>query len=150
MKAKVEVADHMIWLRHVHGSGELLQVLEGLSPNQPVTLKVSGELGPWRKAAPYARSGRPTPALVPLGSAKAHWGRLFHQRKGEVVDIEFVPDRSPSSATADLQSGANGWERAPEADRAAAWEAFKALMNAGWRSDGSYGPRDELYDRDER
>ncbi|WP_411289275.1 hypothetical protein [Phenylobacterium sp.] len=35
-----------------------------------------------------------------------------------------------------------------KAERDAAAAAFRALAGQGWRSDGPYGPREELYDRD--
>ncbi len=42
----------------------------------------------------------------------------------------------------------SGQEPPDEAERQAAWEAFKALRNAGWTSDGRKLSRDELYDRE--
>jgi len=32
-------------------------------------------------------------------------------------------------------------------ERSAAFEALLKLADHGWKSDGPYGPRDELYDR---
>ena len=146
--AQVEVRDYALWTKHIHGSESLKQRLESLAPDQTVVLRVAGEEGVWRKMSAYRTSGTPTPGLSPIGPMQARWGELYRRVKsagGGVVEIELVGETGGAPA-ADTSTR---WEMASEAEREAAWEALKALSQAGWRSEGPYGPRDELYDRDD-
>src|SRR5262249_50456430 len=107
---------------------------------------VDGRIGTWRKMSRNATTGASTPGLQPLGDAGKHWRELFRMHKedgGAVVEIELV-----SSETGPLPAVKARWEEASPDEREAAWEAFKALRQAGWRSDKPYGARDELYERD--
>jgi hypothetical protein len=148
--AQVEVSDYALWIKHIHGGEALKRRLEALAPDETVILRIAGDEGMWRKMSAYRTSGRPTPGLSPIGPMQARWGELYRRYKAEgggLVEIELVSDAVPKSGRKDVPSR---WEEAPEAERKAAWEAFKALRNAGWRSEGPYGARDELYDRDDR
>lgn len=146
--AHVEVRDYALWTKHVHGDEALRARLESLEPEQTITLKVAGEEGLWRKMSAYRTSGNPTPGLSPIGPMQTRWGEIYRKFKsqgGGLVEIELVSDKGESG-----QVGVSPrWEHASEAERDAAWEAFRALWNAGWRSERPYGPRDELYERDE-
>lgn len=151
--AQVTVSDYALWIKHIHGDEELRRVLHALPPEATVRLRIAGEVGIWRKMSAYRTSGRTTPGLSPLGAAQMRWRSLYRQHKphgGAVVEIELAPDGSGESAASREGSGTASGERPSEAERQAAWEAFLALTNAGWRSDVPYGPREELYDRDER
>jgi hypothetical protein len=154
--AHVEVKDYALWTKHVHGDEGLRARLESLAPEQTVTLKIAGEEGLWRKMSAYRTSGNPTPGLSPLGPMQARWGEIYRRYKsqgGGLVEIELVDDNGGAGQSDNGGSGQTGvpppWEQASKAEREAAWEAFKALWNAGWRSERPYGPRDELYERNE-
>jgi hypothetical protein len=202
MASKVEVTDHQIWIRHVHGDAALKARLERLEPGALVTLRVNGIEGVWRKMDGSRTSGLPTPGLRPLGKAGEAWRELYRRfgpKSGELVEITVAVDEAdlgtaPGSAvdggsqaafaertrarwhrgsgidreavTAETGSGREGlmetqmgqraasvtiWEPAGTlAEREAAWQAFlRAARESKWRSNGPYGPRDELYDRDE-
>jgi hypothetical protein len=154
--AQVEVRDYALWTKHVHGDEGLRTRLESLEPEQTITLKIAGEEGLWRKMSAYRSSGKPTPGLSPIGPMHARWGdiyRRFKSQGGGLVEIELVDDKGGTGQSDNGGSGQAGvpprWEHASKAEREAAWEAFKALWSAGWRSERPYGPRDELYERDE-
>jgi hypothetical protein len=159
--ARVEVRDYVMWIKHIHGDDMLRERLSSLGPGEVVTLKVDGREGLWRKVGANRSNGGPVPGLAPIGPAKAHWGELFRAHKaqgGTVVEVTMSDETGTQAAggfaeAAGSMAGASAsiaWEEASEADREAAWEAFKALRHAGWRSDKPYGPRDELYDRDKK
>lgn len=152
--AQVTVSDYALWIKHIHGDDSLRRHLDDLPPEATVVLRVAGKEGVWRKMSAYRTSGRKTPGLSPLGPAQSLWKSLYakHKREGgAVVEIELVSNsrRSPADAT-DERAVASTWERAPEVERQAAWEAFKALRKAGWRSEGPYGTRAEWYAEDDR
>lgn len=151
--AHVEVKDHALWTEHVHGDEELRARLDSLEPEQTITLRVAGEEGLWRKMRAYRSSGIPTPGLSPIGPMQARWGEIYRRYKSKgdgLVEIELVDDNSLTQMNVGSgQSGVStGWEQASKAEREAAWEAFKALRNAGWSSEGRKLTRDELHDRE--
>jgi hypothetical protein len=154
--AQVEVRDYALWTKHVHGDEGLRTRLESLEPEQTVTLRIAGEEGLWRKMSAYRTSGSPTPGLSPIGPMQARWGEIYRRFKsqgGGLVEIELV-DNGNAGQSDNGNSGHAGlpprWEEASKAEREAAWEAFKALRNAGWSSEGRTVTRDELHDRDLR
>ncbi|MCB1503127.1 MAG: hypothetical protein KDK07_25675 [Bauldia sp.] len=154
--AQVEVKDYALWTKHVHGDEALRSVLESLEPEQVITLRVAGQQGLWRKMSAYRTSGNPTPGLSPIGPMQARWGEIYRRFKAEgggLVEIELVDEPGGSGQVGKGRAAEPGvppgWEQASEAERDAAWEAFKALWNAGWRSERPYGPRDELHERDD-
>jgi hypothetical protein len=69
--------------------------------------------------------------------------RTFRAEGGGVVEIELVNE----AAMPPRPDGRANWEEAGAAEREAAWEAFKALRNAGWSSDGRKLTRDELHEK---
>ena len=152
--AQVEVRDHAIWTKHVHGDERLRARLESLEPEETITLKVAGEEGLWRKMSAYRTSGAPTPGLNPIGPMHARWGEIYRRFKsqgGGLVEIELVDDTSGVTKQDGSASGevdVRHWEQASPAEREAAWEAFKALRNAGWSSEGRKLTRDELHERE--
>ena len=139
--AQVEVKDRAIWIGHIHGDPQLATRLAALGPGQTVRLRVDGKPGVWSKmrdTEPRNAKRRPTPGLKPVAEIKDYWRRLFETRRGELVEISFDDGG---------EGGAKGWITAPNAEREAAWAAFKALTGAGWCSEAPYGDRDELHDR---
>jgi hypothetical protein len=144
---KVEVKDTVLWIKSIHGNAELRARLESLRADEIVQLRVDGEAGEWRKMKDNSTTGKPTPGLAPIGPAALRWRELFRANKasgGILVDLEAV---EPSG---DRTARPRNWEDADETQREAAWEAFKAAQNAGWRSDGPYPSREELHQRTKR
>ena len=131
--AQVQVRDRAIWTKHIHGDPTLAQRLEGLEAGQTVQLRVAGKTGLWEKMRMGA-AGAATPGLKPIGEARKQWGELFTSRRGQLVEVL-------------IDEPSNDWTGASDAERSAAWGAFKALTEAGWRSESPPGDRDELHER---
>jgi hypothetical protein len=149
--ATTTVSDHVIWAKHIHDDPALVEQVLGLWTGQTIELEVDGVRGTWRKMDDGA-DGRPTPGIRPVGSAREAWRGLFKHRRGEVVSLAAietnfgVAEASAVERRAKLVFPPLG---KTEAERNAALEAFLALGREGdWRSDGPYGSRDELYDRE--
>lgn len=148
--AQVEVRDHVIWTKHIHGSRELQMTLDRLPAEQTLILRVAGEVGTWRKMRRNATTGAGTPGLQPVGPAASRWRTLYREAKragGALVDIELVQPLTESDPATFAPSRRRNGPTLEE--RAAAWEAIKELWRTGGlRSDAPYGPRDELHERE--
>lgn len=88
--AKVEIRDHALWAKHIHGDEGLRRTIEGLAAGELVELTVDGFSGTWRKMDD-GKDGRPTPGIRALLSAKKHWHGLQAHR-GELVEISGQAD----------------------------------------------------------
>lgn len=147
--ASTTVSDFVIWTKHIHGDEALVSRLIALRAGETVDLRIGGVIGTWRKMDD-GKDGRPTPGLRPLGGAKDHWSRLYESRRGDVVGLELVP-----LVASGVAEEPRPFEPAPPSDklvrteegRKAALESLLSQAGKGWRSDGPYGPREELYDR---
>ena len=135
----VTVSDVAIWAKHVHGDPAIAEFILGMDAGQTLRLKIDGVAGAWCRMAD-GKDGRPTLGLRPLGAARDHWHKLYRERRKDLVQIEF--DAGPAGSIPIVPSPAS------EAERQAAIESFLGLAGQGWRSDGPYGPREELYDRE--
>lgn len=145
--AAVEVRDYSLWIKHIRGNERLSRTLDGLRGGDLVRLSVGGYKGVWQKKEDGS-NGLPTPGLKPLGEMRARWFRWFKERRGEMVKIELDEEVSASGRT--WRAAARiplEYPKASKAEQEAAWAALQADMNAGWRSEEPYGPRDELYER---
>lgn len=146
----VEIQDYSIWIKHVRGSSSVSAYLSALRGGQAVTLRVDGHVGVWEKMRDGTH-GLPTNGLKPIGAMRGLWGDLYKSRKGELVSLEIVdgPDYAIGKSPENPNHGeaSSGWEEASLEERDAAWSAFKALMDAGWRSVEGAGSRDELHER---
>jgi hypothetical protein len=127
---QVEVRDRMLWTKHVHGDIDLALQLEALPAGKTVRMRVAGKSGVWEKVN--------AAAIRPVGEElRAWWRNLFETKRGQLVDLT-------------LEEPANDWRSAGDAEREAAWAAFKALTKAGWSSEGDVVPgarRDDLHER---
>lgn len=132
--AQVQVRDYSIWTKHIHGDAALVARLESLAAGQTVCLRVAGTTGVWKKMADNSASGAPMQGLKPLAAARTHWKGLYETNAGELVEL-FVA--TPARDFAD----------ASEAERSAAWAAFRALTAAGWQSESSFKDRNDLHER---
>jgi hypothetical protein len=152
MAAQVKVSDNSLWTAHIHGDSGLQKKLESLPEGGRVSLRVGGKQELFEKM----RNGPqwPTPGLKPVDGARGVWGALYRERRGELVEIALddsgisAPSVSPVPLASTPQQ--SGWSEAGGPEREAAWEAFKALSRAGWRSDAARGDdqdRDELHRR---
>jgi hypothetical protein len=126
--AQVEVRDLLIWTKHIHGDAAQKARLDALSAGSSVRLSVAGHTGEWQKVK--------AAALRPLGDAKSHWGAQYESKRGKLVELNVEV--------------AEDWRDATEADRNAAWEAFKLLTRAGWRSDDTASSSIDRADLHER
>lgn len=146
--AMVEIRDYSLWIKHIKGAPELVAALEALRAGELAHLSVGGYKGVWQKKE-NGSNGLPTQGLKPLGDMRERWFRWFKERRGEMVKIELDEDlqgravvRRSAAARIPLE-----YPTASKAEQEAAWAAFLALADAGWRSEEPYGPRDELYER---
>ena len=119
-------------LDKTHSRRRRFDRLEALEAGATVRLRVAGKTGLWEKVR-AAPAGAATPGLKPIGQARKQWGELFASRRGELVEL-----------TVDEPGE---WADASDAERTAAWSAFKALSQAGWRSESTSSDRDELHER---
>lgn len=145
--AIVEIRDYSLWIKHIKGNEELRNTLGSLGPGQLVHLSVGGYKGVWQKKENGA-NGLPTQGLKPLGEMRERWFRWFKERRGEMVKIGL--DEEVVRTGADRTRRARiplEYPTATKAEQEAAWAALQRDMNAGWRSEEPYGPRDELYER---
>lgn len=143
---KVEVKDTVLWFKGIHGDTAFLSRLERLRAGEIVRLRVDGNVGEWKKMQDNRTTGRPTPGLAPIGPAALRWRDLYRANKasgGILVNIEAVSSAESGSSTVPRD-----WDEAGEVERQAAWEAFKALRNAGWSSEGRKVTREQLHEGD--
>lgn len=142
--AKAKVRDYVVWAKHLSGDARLVDRILRMQARETITLVVDNIQGLWEKMADDS-NGRQTPGLKPVGTMKSVWGGIYRDRAGSQVEIAIAePDvgSGPAPRLAIEPPLAR-----TEVEREAAWRAFLALGDAGWRSDKPYGPRDELYDR---
>ena len=147
--ASTTVSDVVIWTKHIHGDEALVARLVAMRAGETVELCIDNVTGTWRKMD-NGKDGRPTPGLRPLGKAKAHWGRLYESRRGDVIGLDAV-----ALVASGMAEETRPFEPAPpsgklvrtEESRKRALESLLSQAGKGWRSDGPYGPREELYDR---
>jgi hypothetical protein len=147
MAAQVKVNDNSLWIKHIHGDSALREKLETLAQGDRVAVRVDGKSQVFEKM----RNGPPgpTPGLKPVDGTKGAWGTLYRERRGELVEIALDDGGSSPPEMASPPAPA-GWREASDAEREVAWQAFKALTKAGWRSDSAKGDkldRDELHRR---
>ena len=88
----VEIRDHALWLKHIHGNDPLKIELELLAAGELVELNVDGFRGMWKKMDD-GKDGRPTQGIKALAKAKKYWHGLQEQR-GELVSIHRVENKS--------------------------------------------------------
>jgi hypothetical protein len=83
----VEVRDHALWAKHIHGDEALRKKIIGLNQGSVIELVVDGWRGSWVKMDD-GTDGRPTPGLKAIGTARQRWHELNSQR-GALVSIEL-------------------------------------------------------------
>lgn len=83
--AMVEVRDHALWIKHIHGDPALTGRLDRMSAGALIELVVDGVRGHWRKMDD-GKDGRATPGLRGIGPARDHWHALQDER-GKLVEI---------------------------------------------------------------
>jgi hypothetical protein len=84
----VEVRDHALWAKHVHGADDLRRKIEAMPAGTLISLEVDGVKGTWKKMDD-GDDGRPTSGIKPIGPAKSRWAALQAQR-GALVSIKEV------------------------------------------------------------
>jgi hypothetical protein len=148
--ASTTVSDYVIWAKHIHDDPELAQRVLAMWAGETIQLEVDGVRGTWRKMDDGA-DGRPTPGIRPVGAAQEVWRYLYRSRRGEVVSLKVVETQGGVSESAQEENRARlvfpALGKTPE-ERQAALERLLNGWRLGYRSEGPYGPRDELYDRE--
>lgn len=144
------ISDYVIWIRHIHGDRELSARIHAMWAGATIDLEVDGVRGVWRKMDDGA-DGRATPGIRPIGAMQVVWRSLYKRRRGEAVTLR------PIEARRGVEDSAEG-PAAPrlvfpplartEAERQAALDRLLDGGRLGYRSEGPYAPRDELYDRE--
>ncbi len=84
----VEVRDHALWIKHIHGNEPLTARLEALAGGELVELEVDAFRGMWKKMDD-GKDGRATPGIKALGKARDRWHELQKDR-GELVTIREI------------------------------------------------------------
>jgi hypothetical protein len=146
--ATTTISDYVIWIRHIHGDQELTARIHAMWAGDTIRLEVDGVRGVWRKMDDGA-DGRPTPGIRPVGAMQVVWRSLYKRRRGETVTIRPLETQGGVAEETPRPRLVFPPLAKTEEARRAAWSEFTAFLRAGgYRSDGPYGPRDELYDRD--
>jgi hypothetical protein len=91
----VEIRDHALWIKHIHGNEPLKDALLELGGGELVELEVAGFRGMWKKMDD-GKDGRPTPGVKALGKARDHWHGLQSDR-GELVTIRGIQSLATTS-----------------------------------------------------
>jgi hypothetical protein len=150
MMASTTVSDYVIWAKHIHDDPELVQRVLTMWAGQTLELEVDGVRGTWRKMDDGA-DGRSTPGLRPIGATKEGWLSLFKRRRGDLVSLKVVESIPGVAEASDAERRAKLLFPPlgkTEAERSAALKRLLEFDKLGYRSEGPYGPRDELYDRE--
>lgn len=82
----VEIRDHALWLKHIHGNDELKTTLEKLDAGELVELEIDDFRGMWKKMDD-GKDGRHTQGIKALGKGRDHWHGL-QSRRGDLVSIK--------------------------------------------------------------
>jgi hypothetical protein len=82
----VEVRDHALWAKHIHGNESLKNKILGMSQGELVELVVDGYRGTWVKMDD-GKDGRPTPGVKAVGIARQKWHEMT-DRRGSTVSIQ--------------------------------------------------------------
>jgi peptide subunit release factor 1 (eRF1) len=83
--AMVEVRDHALWIKHIHGDDDLVSKLSQMPAGALIELVVEDLRGHWKKMD-NGKDGRPTNGLRAIGSARDHWHALQDER-GKLVQV---------------------------------------------------------------
>jgi hypothetical protein len=86
----VEISDHCLWFKHIHGEPEFMDRLSSLKEGDTVILKIGEKSGAWTRMA-QGKNASATPGLRPACDTTKDWGNeQFSTRKGETVSIREV------------------------------------------------------------
>ena len=81
----VEVRDHALWAKHIHGNEALKRKIISLSQGELIELTVDGWQGVWVKMDD-GKDGRPTPGIKAVGLARKKW-HAMNDHRGKLVPI---------------------------------------------------------------
>ena len=144
--AELEIRDTSFWTKHISGDDALRRSLESLAAGDLVTLWIDGACAEFEKMRDGVNG--PTPGFKPRGSTRDLWRSLYPSKRGTRVSIALK--RPPPIVGASMPAPSPLPEtrsEATDAERDAAWRAFKALSTAGWKSSGEKLTRDDLHER---
>jgi hypothetical protein len=92
----VEIRDHALWLKHIHGNEDLKAELMNLNQGDLVELDIDDFCGMWKKMDD-GKDGRPTQGVKAIGKARKYWHNL-QSKRGELVIIQKAESKSPPPA----------------------------------------------------
>jgi hypothetical protein len=144
--ASALVKDYVLWAKHIRDDPRLVDRVLRMQAGEKIELSVDGIAGTWAKMA-NGKDGTPTAGLRPLDRMKKVWGTYFRERKEQIVEIRAGDDEGARSVARKPSLPVYPPLARTEEERRAAFEALMKIAGQGWRSEGPYGPRDELYER---
>lgn len=84
----VEIRDHQIWAKHIHGNEPLKAKILTLVAGELIELEVNGFRGVWKKMEDNGKTGEPTDGIKPFGKARDAWHILAQSRRGDLIPIQ--------------------------------------------------------------
>ena len=83
---QVEVRDHVLWAKHIHGNQALREEILALGAGAVIRLEVDGHIGSWVKMENGAK-GVSTNGIRPVGATKRWWSEVYAGKRGDLVGI---------------------------------------------------------------
>jgi hypothetical protein len=87
--AFVEVRDHCLWIKHIHGDTRAVEALSALQPDALIELEIDGRRGMWARMKNDPK-GRPTEGLRPIGPTQVWWRTYWEENRGELKPFRFA------------------------------------------------------------
>ena len=100
---RVEVRDHVLWTKHIHGDEALKATINALSQRSQIDLEVAGCHGTWQKMN-NGPGGQATPGIRPVGPARSQWHALVRDNLGCLVTIARASNAQNAATERDEQS----------------------------------------------
>ncbi len=83
----VEVRDHALWVRHIHGNKSLQERIRAMKEGELIELKVNGVRGMWERIKGGGVDSA-MPGIKALGDARSKWHKLRSERQGGIAAVE--------------------------------------------------------------
>ncbi len=83
----VEVRDHALWVKHIHGNKSLQDRIRAMQEGELIELKVNGVRGMWERMKDSG-DGSAMPGIQALGEARSRWHELRSERQGGITTVE--------------------------------------------------------------
>lgn len=83
----VEVRDHALWVKDIHGNKSLQERIRAMKEGELIELKVNGVRGMWERMQDSG-DAHATPGIKALGEARSKWHESRSERQGGITTIE--------------------------------------------------------------